>query len=234
MRSNEADASAWLAVAGAGRGRAAAATTRRATAATRTSAPTAIGEGEGALSILAWPGYAEDGSTDPEYDWVTPFEEETGCKTTVKSSATPPTRCSSSSRPASTTSSRHPATPASGSIDAGIVAPVNTSLLTNYADLSPFLKDADVEHRRRARSTAFRTAGAPTYLMYNNDVVTPAPDSWGVVFDKASPYKGKVTAYDSPIYIADAALYLKSTQPDLGITDPYALTRSSSTPPSSC
>ena len=24
-----------------------------------------VGEGEGSLSVLAWPGYAEDGSTDP-------------------------------------------------------------------------------------------------------------------------------------------------------------------------
>jgi putative spermidine/putrescine transport system substrate-binding protein len=44
-----------------------------------------------------------------------------------------------------------------------------------------------------------------------------------VVFDPNSPYKGKVTAYDSPIYIADAALYLKATKPDLKITDPYEL-----------
>ncbi len=32
-----------------------------------------------------------------------------------------------------------------------------------------------------------------------------------------------MTAYDSPIYIADAALYLMKTQPDLGIKNPYAL-----------
>ena len=32
-----------------------------------------------------------------------------------------------------------------------------------------------------------------------------------------------MTAYDSPIYIADAALYLMNTQPDLGIENPYAL-----------
>ena len=45
-------------------------------------------------------------------------------------------------------------------------------------------------------------------LMYNTEVVTPAPTSWSAVFDGASAYSGKVTAYDSPIYIADAALYL--------------------------
>ena len=49
-------------------------------------------------------------------------------------------------------------------------------------------------------------------LMYNTDVVKPAPDSWSAVFDKDSPYKGKITAYDSPIYIADAALYLMAHQ----------------------
>ena len=60
-------------------------------------------------------------------------------------------------------------------------------------------------------------------LMYNTDVVTPAPTSWSAVFDDASSYSGKVTAYDSPIYIADAALYLMETQPDLGIENPYSL-----------
>ncbi len=34
-----------------------------------------LGDPEGELNILAWAGYAEDGSTDPAYDWVTPFEE---------------------------------------------------------------------------------------------------------------------------------------------------------------
>ena len=60
-------------------------------------------------------------------------------------------------------------------------------------------------------------------LVYRTDQVKPAPDSWSAVFDDASKYKGKVTAYDSPIYIADAAVYLMATQPDLKIKDPYAL-----------
>jgi len=42
------------------------------------------GAGEGKLDIIAWAGYAEDGSTDPKVDWVTPFEQKTGCKTNVK------------------------------------------------------------------------------------------------------------------------------------------------------
>ena len=46
-----------------------------------------------------------------------------------------------------------------------------------------------------------------------------------MTFEADSPYAGKVTAYDSPIFIADAAMYLMAHQPDLGITDPYELTQ---------
>src|SRR5512140_2726387 len=37
------------------------------------------GPGEGALNIIIWAGYAEDGSANKEYNWVKPFEAETGC-----------------------------------------------------------------------------------------------------------------------------------------------------------
>ena len=37
---------------------------------------------EGEVNIVAWAGYVEDGSTDPAVDWVTPFEKETGCRST--------------------------------------------------------------------------------------------------------------------------------------------------------
>ena len=60
--------------------------------------------------------------------------------------------------------------------------------------------------------------------MYNTDDGAARRRPAGrAVFDDARDYTGKVTAYDSPIYIADAALYLMKTQPDLGIKDPYAL-----------
>ncbi|HKG18282.1 MAG TPA: hypothetical protein VKB00_00975, partial [Candidatus Limnocylindrales bacterium] len=48
------------------------------------SVPTALGATEGEVSVLAWPGYVENGSTDPAYNWVKPFEDATGCKTTVQ------------------------------------------------------------------------------------------------------------------------------------------------------
>src|SRR6476659_9173704 len=47
-----------------------------------------IGAGEGKLNIVNWAGYAEDGSTDKSYDWVTPFEKDTGCKVSSKVAST--------------------------------------------------------------------------------------------------------------------------------------------------
>ena len=47
-----------------------------------------LGEGEGAVSIIAWAGYIERGETDPAYDWVTQFEQDTGCAVSVKTAAT--------------------------------------------------------------------------------------------------------------------------------------------------
>ena len=42
-------------------------------------------------------------------------------------------------------------------------------------------------------------------------------------FPDGKPNKGRVQAYDGPIYIADAALYLMHKNPALGIKDPYEL-----------
>jgi putative spermidine/putrescine transport system substrate-binding protein len=180
-----------------------------------------LGENEGAVNILAWPGYVEDGSTDPAVDWVTPFEEETGCEVNLKTFGT------SDEAVKLMQSGEYDTVSASGDaslrlIAAGDVAPVNTDLVPNYADIWPFLKD------RAWNSIDGQMYGMPhgygaNLLMWRTDTVKPAPTSWGAVFDEASPYAGKVTAYDSPIYIADAALYLMKTQPDLGIEDPYAL-----------
>ena len=65
-------------------------------------------------------------------------------------------------------------------------------------------------------------------LMYNTDAFKQAPDSWNVVFEEMNlgdgkSNKGRIQAFDGPIYIADAALYLMSTNPELGIKDPYEL-----------
>jgi putative spermidine/putrescine transport system substrate-binding protein len=182
----------------------------------------AVGNGEGQLNIIAWAGYAENGSNDKTVDWVTPFEQQTGCKVNVKIGNT------SDEMVQLMRTGQYDGVSASGDatlrlIYAGDVAPVNTSLVGNYETISSFLKD------KSWNSVDGQMYGIPhgwgaNLLMYNTAVVRDAPSSWGAVFDGSSKYKGKVTAYDSPIYIADAALYLSKTKPELGIKDPYSLT----------
>jgi putative spermidine/putrescine transport system substrate-binding protein len=183
-----------------------------------------IGQGEGTLNVLAWPGYAEDGSNyGPKYDWVTPFEAQTGCQVNVKTFGT-----SDESFKLMQTG-QYDVVSASGDasrrlIFGGYVQPVNTDLVTTYPDIYPDLKLQTYNSVNGVPYGIAHGRGA-NILGYLSDTVKPAPTSWGAVFDANSPYKGKITAYDNPIYIADAALYLMNTQPDLGIKDPYALTQ---------
>ena len=173
------------------------------------------------MNLIAWAGYVEDGSTDPKVDWVSDFEKQTGCQVNVKIGNT------SDEMVTLMRTGKYDGVSASGDatlrlIAGGDVDPVNTDLVPNYKDVFPGLKDQPHNTVDGVNYGIPHGRGA-NLLMFNKDVVKPAPDSWGVVFDKNSPYKGKVTAYDSPIYIADAALYLKATQPDLGIDDVYEL-----------
>ena len=46
--------------------------------------------------------------------------------------------------------------------------------------------------------------------------------AWAPIWP-GTDFKGKLSIYDDQIFIADAALYLKATQPDLNITNPYEL-----------
>jgi len=180
-----------------------------------------LGENEGALNILGWPYYAEDGTADPAADWVTPFEKATGCEANVKYFQT------SDEAVTLFKTGEYDVVSASGDaslrlIASGDVEPVNTDLVESYADIYPFLKD------REWNSVDGQMYGIPhgygaNVLMWRTDIVKPAPTSWSSVFEADSPYAGKITAYDNAIYIADAALYLMNTQPDLGIEHPYAL-----------
>ncbi|MDR7085425.1 putative spermidine/putrescine transport system substrate-binding protein [Aeromicrobium panaciterrae] len=182
-----------------------------------------LGKNESKVSILAWPGYVEDGSNDPKVDWVTAFEDETGCQVTSKSYGTSDEAFNLAK------TGDYDVVVASGDLTARMVASkeaveVNTDLIPNYEGVYDFLKDKDWNTFDGKHYGVPHGYGA-NLLMYNEDEVKPAPTSWSAVFDptEAAKYKGKVTAYDSPIYIADAALYLMKHQPELKIENPYAL-----------
>jgi putative spermidine/putrescine transport system substrate-binding protein len=190
----------------------------------RTSSPRmleSLGRGEGRVDLVTWAGYVEDGSSDPAVDWVTPFERRTGCRVTVRVADTPDDVVKL------LRTGEYDGAGATGDVTgrllaSGDLAPINIGLLANYPDVVDALKAAPWN------TFGGRTYGVPqgraaNLLMWRTDVVRPAPTSWGVVFDAQSPYAGKITAYDNPIAIADAALYLKATRPELGIEDVYEL-----------
>lgn len=185
------------------------------------SAKTELGASEGKLSVLAWPGYVEDGSNDPKVDWVSDFEKESGCNVSVKTFGT------SDEAVQLFRTGQYDVVSASGDatlrlIAAGDVEPVNTDLVPNYKDIFDSLKMQKFNSVNGVAYGIPHGRGA-NLLMYRTDKVKPAPTSWSAVFTDGAKYKGKISSYDSPIYIADAALYLKNTKPELGIKDPYAL-----------
>src|SRR5207344_1960498 len=63
-----------------------------------------------------------------------------------------------------------------------------------------------------------------TVLAYDSKRQAQAPTSWSFYFEPAQGEDApSVLASPEPFAIADAAIYLAATQPELRITDPYAL-----------
>ncbi|WP_409320572.1 putative ABC transporter substrate-binding protein YdcS [Pseudomonas putida] len=189
-------------------------------------APKALGAGEGRLDIVAWPGYIERGESDKTYDWVTGFEKETGCKVSVKTAAT------SDEMVSLMTKGGYDLVTASGDASLRLIAgkrvqPINTALIPNWKSIDPRLQNGSwYVVDKQVYGTPYQWG--PNVLLYNTDTFKQALTSWSVVFEPQNlpdgkPNKGRVQAYDGPIYIADAALYLKSARPELGIKDPYEL-----------
>ena len=185
-----------------------------------------LGAGEGEVSIIAWAGYIERGETDPAFDWVTSFEAATGCKVSVKTAAT------SDEMVALMNEGGFDLVTASGDASLRLVAgkrvqPINTALIPSWSTIDERLQNAPWHTVDGVHYGTPYVWGA-NVLMYNTDVFPTPPDSWNVVFEETTlpdgqSNKGRIQAYDGPIYIADAALYLMATKPELGITDPYQL-----------
>lgn len=186
-----------------------------------------IGEGEGEVAIVAWPGYIERGETDPNFDWVTKFEEETGCKVTIKTAGT------SDEMVALMNEGGFDLVTASGDASLRLIAgkrvqEINIDLVPSWSTIDERLQNAPW-HTVEGKHYGVPYQWGGNVLAYNTEVFPEPPTSWSVVFEEqilpdGKSNKGRVQAFDGPIYIADAALYLKAKRPELGIEDPYALT----------
>jgi putative spermidine/putrescine transport system substrate-binding protein len=180
------------------------------------SLPTSIGKGEGQLNLVAWEGYAQ-----PE--WVKPFEAQTGCKVHAKyagSSDEMVTLMRSGG------GSEYDMVSASGDaslrlIRGGEVQQMNVALVPEWKSFIPQLQSPP-HNTVDGKHYGISLQWGPNILMYNPQVVKPAPTSWASIY--TPQYKGEITVPNNPIQIADAALYLSKTDTSLGISDPYELT----------
>jgi putative spermidine/putrescine transport system substrate-binding protein len=169
---------------------------------------------EGQVDLVNWAGYVEK-------DWVTPFEQQTGCKVNSKVGA------SSDEMVTLMKTGNYDGVSASGDatlrlIASKTVAPVDFDLSPNYENVFEGLKNQPHNTVDGVSYGVAHGRGA-NLLVWNTKDVTTAPTSWDIVWDANSPAAGKISVYDSPIYIADAALHLKTTQPDLKIDNIYEL-----------
>ncbi len=175
-----------------------------------------LGKTEGQLNLIAWPGYVAD-------PWQSDFEKQTGCQIKLREAGT------SDEMVDQMRTGQWDGVSASGNASLRLVAgndvaPVNLDLIPNYDTVFDDLKNQPYNTVDGVNYGVPHGRGA-NLLMWNTDAVKPSPKSWGVILDpsQASKYKGKISVYDDSVYIADAAVYLKAHQPDLGIDNPYEL-----------
>ena len=183
-------------------------------------------KGEGQVDIVAWPGYIERGETDKAYDWVTGFEKDTGCKVNVKTAAT------SDEMVTLMNQGGFDLVTASGDASLRLIAgkkvqPIDIKRIPSWGTVDKRLMDAPW-HTVDGVHYGTPYQWGPNVLAYNTTVFKDPPKSWSVVFEEQNlpdgkSNKGRVQAYDGPIYLADAALYLMAKKPELGIKDPYEL-----------
>lgn len=198
-----------------------------------TASPTAISptsdSNDNVLRLVVPPGPVQNGNIASDADWVTPFENQTGCRVELKNANTDAQAFTLLTQ--GTGDSYYDGILASPEVAGQLIndraaAPLDTSRITGYPELSARLRDTSVEV---SGGTVY---GVPylwdSYVTgYDVGKVNPAPQGWSAVFapSSAAKYAGKITVPDSPATLALAALYLKSAQPSLGISDPFELTK---------
>jgi putative spermidine/putrescine transport system substrate-binding protein len=176
-----------------------------------------VGKGEGQLNLIAWSGYLDN-------KWVKPFEQQTGCQVNAKYANTSDEMVALMNNGGG---GQYDMVSSSGDADlriiyGGDVRPVNMNLIPAWKDFFPAFKSPPFNTVDGVHYGVSLQWG-PNVLMYSKKAFKAAPTSWSVIYGKK--YKGQITVPDNPIQIADAAVYLKTHNQSLGITDPYELTQ---------
>ena len=105
-------------------------------------------------------------------------------------------------------------------IRGGTVQPIDVTRVPSFANVDERLKQG-TWHFVDGKNYGTPYQWGPNVLLYNTKAFPTAPQSWSVVFEEqklgdGKSNKGRVQAYDGPIYVADAALYLMKHKPEAG------------------
>jgi putative spermidine/putrescine transport system substrate-binding protein len=178
---------------------------------------TSIGAGEGALNLVLWDGYADK-------SWADPFQAQTGCKLNLHPAGSSDEMVSLMKDGGG---GQWDMVSASGDADlrliyGGDVKPMNVNLIPDWQNFQAYFKSPPYNTIDGIHYGVSLQWG-PNTLLYSTRKFPNKPTSWAVIYDPAN--KGLITVPDNPIQIADAALYLSKTKPELGIKDPYELTQ---------
>ena len=173
-----------------------------------------LGRSEGALRLISSPGYVEA-------EWTEPFSRETGClveATTETDSAA----AAELLRSGGYDGIAAPGEVSGELIERGQVAPIATELVPNYDEVEDGVRQRPFSSRD-GQSYGVPAGRGPNLLVFRTDAVPDGTDSWRVIWDDARQFTGRLSIPDDPMFIADAAVYLRSARPKLGIADPYQL-----------
>ena len=176
-----------------------------------------IGQAEGQLNLVAWAGYVDD-------FWAKPFIEQTGCKINVNYAGSSDEMLGLMKDGGA---GQWDMVSASGEaslklIYNGDVKPMNPDLIPDWKDFQTYFKNPPYNTVNGVHYGISLQWG-PNALLFSTRKFPNAPTSWNVIYDPAN--KGLIAVPDSPMQIADAALYLMKSDPTLNITDPYELTQ---------
>ena len=128
-----------------------------------------LGEGEGELNVVAWAGYLERGETMEAFDWVTGYENNTGCKVNIKTAGT------SDEMVALMNEGGFDIVTASGDASLRLIAgetvqEINTDLIPSWDTIDPRLQNAEW-HTVDGKHYGTPYMWGSNVLMYNTNVI---------------------------------------------------------------
>jgi putative spermidine/putrescine transport system substrate-binding protein len=180
---------------------------------------------EGQVRLLALPGVLERGR-DPGGDWIGAFERASGCKVRIDAAASVGDLYARLAGPGIDVAIV-PGDLVRTLAATGDVQPIDAGRVGGLDGVAPRLANGAWALDETGSRFAVPLAWRPQVLLYRRAAFAAPPTGVEAYVPQAladgQASTGRVQAADTPLAIADAALFLAATRPELRIDDPFAL-----------